>query len=192
MISPGPTERLWSVETSKDVGAPLPDADAPALRRKLLVDGRGVTMRLTWHPEVETCVVSLWHGLVCAASFRLPISEVADLSGFLTTVLGDWSLDVLADRVTRQPHPAAAGPVAAAGSPRASSQPPSSQPPPGQPPSSQPPSAQPPSAQARPAWLPLRDRLPSSLGPFVDRLRRSGQRWRAAGRAEKPPSPPSA
>jgi hypothetical protein len=170
------------VEISKDVGVPGSDADAPALRRKLLVDARGVTMRLTWHPEVETCVVSLWHGLVCAASFRLPISEVADLSGFLTTVLGDWSLDVLADRAAHQPGPAAADAAVPAGSPQSSSQPSSDRPSADRPPS---------------ARLPFLDRLPSSLPPFVERLRRGGQRWRAAGRAEKshptdqPPSPPA-
>lgn len=81
-----------------------PDGEirAGGLRRTILVDERGAALRLTWHPESEMCVVSIWHGGTCAATFRLPVGEVADLGGFLSSVLSDWSLDVLANRATGQ------------------------------------------------------------------------------------------
>ncbi len=48
------------------------------------------------------------------ATFRLPVGEVADLSAFLSCVLSDWSLDVLADRAAAQAGSVAVPPAAAA------------------------------------------------------------------------------
>jgi hypothetical protein len=104
------------VDSSEGAAATLvgDDAGTGAFRQKVLVDPRGVALRLTWHPETETCVVSTWHGGVCTATFRLPVGDVADVSGFLSSVLSDWSLGVLTDRATHQPERTAgqAGPVA--------------------------------------------------------------------------------
>jgi hypothetical protein len=40
-------------------------------------DGRG--LRVSWHPEADVVVLSLWRGGTCAGSFRLPIDEVPEL-----------------------------------------------------------------------------------------------------------------
>ena len=65
-------------------------------------DGRG--LRVSWHPEADVVVLSLWRGGTCAGSFRLPIDEVPELirvlrgglktaydrhRGLLETVFGD-------------------------------------------------------------------------------------------------------
>ena len=40
-------------------------------------DGRG--LRVSWHPEADVVVLSLWRGGTCAGSFRLSIDEVPEL-----------------------------------------------------------------------------------------------------------------
>lgn len=47
----------------------------------VFVDARGDdrALRLTWHPEADLVVLSLWRGNVCAGSFRLPADDVPDL-----------------------------------------------------------------------------------------------------------------
>jgi hypothetical protein len=72
-------------------------------RQEVFVDERGVGLRITWHPERELVVLSIWHGATCTASFRLPVAELPRLNGFLTAVFGDWASDVLAARPER-PH----------------------------------------------------------------------------------------
>ncbi len=44
-------------------------------------DGRG--LRVSWHPDADVVVLSLWRGGTCAGSFRLPIDEVPDLIAVL-------------------------------------------------------------------------------------------------------------
>lgn len=68
-------------------------------RQDVLVDERGVSLRLTWHAERDQVVLSLWHDRVCAASFRLPVEEAPRLAGFLMAAMGDWASGVA--------HPAA-------------------------------------------------------------------------------------
>jgi hypothetical protein len=36
-------------------------------------------MRVSWHPEADVVVLSLWRGPTCAGSFRLRIEEVPQL-----------------------------------------------------------------------------------------------------------------
>ncbi|MGF7236823.1 MAG: hypothetical protein ACQSGP_17945 [Frankia sp.] len=93
--------------------SPAHDPASAGFRQKVLVDRRGAGLRVTWHPEAEICVLSIWRGDVCVGTFRLPIGEVADLSGFLSSVLSDWSLDVLADRAASQVQPPVASSPAA-------------------------------------------------------------------------------
>ncbi len=38
--------------------------------------GGGRALRMTWHPEAEVIVLSLWREKLCTGSFRLPIEEV--------------------------------------------------------------------------------------------------------------------
>src|SRR6266511_456822 len=52
-------------------------------RQVVLVDERGVSLRLTWHAERDQVVLSVWHDGVCAASFRLPVEEAPQVAGFL-------------------------------------------------------------------------------------------------------------
>jgi hypothetical protein len=40
-------------------------------------DGRG--MRVSWHPEADVVVLSLWRGGTCSGTFRLRIDEVPQL-----------------------------------------------------------------------------------------------------------------
>jgi len=40
-------------------------------------DGRG--LRVSWHPEADVVVLSLWRGRTCTGTFRLRIDEVPDL-----------------------------------------------------------------------------------------------------------------
>jgi len=67
-------------------------------RQEVFVDERGVGLRLTWHPERELVVLSVWHDRTCTASFRFAVQELPRLGGFLTAVFGDWAGDVLAAR----------------------------------------------------------------------------------------------
>lgn len=41
--------------------------------------GDGRTLRVSWHPEADLVVLSLWRQGVCAGTFRLPMTEVPDL-----------------------------------------------------------------------------------------------------------------
>ncbi len=55
----------------------------------VLVDDRGGdrALRVTWHPEADVVVLSLWRDNVCAGSFRLPASEVPALIATLASGL---------------------------------------------------------------------------------------------------------
>jgi hypothetical protein len=59
-------------------------------RRDVFIDQRGAGLRVTWHPEHDVLVLSVWHEDRCAGTFRLPIQEVPRLSGLLAATLGDW------------------------------------------------------------------------------------------------------
>ena len=65
-------------------------AQAPGAR-ELFLDERGAGLRVSWHPERELVVLSLWHGDVCTGSFRLPIQDTPRLSAQLAVALGDWA-----------------------------------------------------------------------------------------------------
>jgi hypothetical protein len=59
-------------------------------RRDVFIDQRGVGLRVSWHPEQDVVVLSVWHQDRCAGTFRLPIQDVPRLSGLLAATLGDW------------------------------------------------------------------------------------------------------
>ncbi len=63
------------------------------------MDERGVALRATWHPETETCNLSIWHDHLCVGSFRLDVGDVPDVAGFLTSVMSDWALEVRTERL---------------------------------------------------------------------------------------------
>ena len=41
--------------------------------------GDGRSLRVSWHPDADLVVISLWREGVCAGTFRLPMTEVPDL-----------------------------------------------------------------------------------------------------------------
>jgi hypothetical protein len=55
----------------------------------VFVDDRGGdrALRVTWHPEADVVVLSLWRDNVCAGSFRLPAAEVPALLATLASGL---------------------------------------------------------------------------------------------------------
>ena len=55
--------------------------------RTILLDDRGTGLRLTWHPEPGTAVLSLWRGDRCIGTFRARPADMAALISFLSTVL---------------------------------------------------------------------------------------------------------
>jgi len=55
----------------------------------VFLDDRGGdrALRVTWHPEADVVVLSLWRDNVCAGSFRLPATEVPALLALLASGL---------------------------------------------------------------------------------------------------------
>ena len=41
--------------------------------------GDGRSLRVSWHPDADLVVLSLWREGLCAGTFRLPMDEVPDL-----------------------------------------------------------------------------------------------------------------
>jgi hypothetical protein len=41
--------------------------------------GSGRALRVSWHPESDLVVLSLWQGDTCTGTFRLPVEDVPDL-----------------------------------------------------------------------------------------------------------------
>jgi len=61
------------------IARPLPETGS------VFLDARGGdrALRVSWHTEAGLVVLSLWHGSVCAGSFRLALDEVPDLIDML-------------------------------------------------------------------------------------------------------------
>jgi hypothetical protein len=59
-------------------------------RRDLFLDERGAGLRVTWHPERDLVVLSVWQGESCVGTFRMLVQDVPRLSGLLAAALGDW------------------------------------------------------------------------------------------------------
>jgi hypothetical protein len=49
--------------------------------------GGGRALRVTWHPEADVVVLSLWRENVCAGSFRVPSADVPALLAALASGL---------------------------------------------------------------------------------------------------------
>ena len=74
-------------------------------RRDVFIDERGAGLRVTWHPEHDAVVLSVWHDDRCVGTVRMPVQDVPRLSGLLAAALGDWIAQVSA---VPQPAPAQA------------------------------------------------------------------------------------
>jgi hypothetical protein len=77
-------------------------------RRDVFIDERGAGLRVTWHPEQDVVVLSVWHEDRCAGTFRMPAQDVPRLSGLLVAALGDWVTQL---QVSAVPQPGPAEPV---------------------------------------------------------------------------------
>jgi hypothetical protein len=62
----------------------------------MFLDERGTGLRVTWHPERDLVVLSVWQGEGCVGTFRMSVQDVPRLSGLLAAALGDW-VDQAAD-----------------------------------------------------------------------------------------------
>ena len=56
----------------------------------MFLDERGAALRVTWHPERDLVVLSVWHDDSCVGTFRMPVQDIPRLSGLLAAALGDW------------------------------------------------------------------------------------------------------
>jgi hypothetical protein len=59
-------------------------------RRDMFLDERGTGLRVTWHPERDLVVLSVWQEDRCVGTFRMAVQDVPRLSGLLAAALGDW------------------------------------------------------------------------------------------------------
>ena len=56
----------------------------------MFLDERGTGLRVTWHPERDIVVLSVWQEDSCVGTFRMPVQDIPRLSGLLAAALGDW------------------------------------------------------------------------------------------------------
>jgi len=56
----------------------------------MFLDEREAGLRVTWHPERDLVVLSIWQDDRCVGTFRMPVRDVPRLSGLLAAALGDW------------------------------------------------------------------------------------------------------
>jgi hypothetical protein len=71
-------------------------------RREVFIDQRDAVMRVSWHPEQDLLVLSVWHDDRCVGTFRMPVQDVPRLNALLTAALGEW-----VTQVSSTPQPAA-------------------------------------------------------------------------------------
>jgi len=76
----------------------------------MFLDERGAGLRVTWHPERDLVVLSVWQGDRCVGTFRMSVQDVPRLSGLLAAALGDW-----VDQAGPGPDPGAARGLGAVG-----------------------------------------------------------------------------
>jgi hypothetical protein len=65
------------------------NARAVSTRRDVFLDERGAGLRVTWHPERDLVVLSVWQDDSCVGTFRLSVQDVPRLSGLLAAALDD-------------------------------------------------------------------------------------------------------
>jgi hypothetical protein len=66
------------------------NAHALSTRRDVFLDERGAGLRVSWHPERDLVVLSVWQDDSCVGTFRMSVQDVPRLSGLLAAALGDW------------------------------------------------------------------------------------------------------
>jgi hypothetical protein len=91
--NPGVGPRWGGLETRSGSDHPraVENMGALSTRRDMFLDERGAGLRVTWHPERDLVVLSVWQGDSCVGTFRMPVQDVPRLSGLLAAALGDWA-----------------------------------------------------------------------------------------------------
>src|SRR5215207_726852 len=69
---------------------PVENTRALSSRRDMFLDERGTGLRVTWHPERDLVVLSVWQDDRCIGTFRMSVQDVPRLSGLLAAALSDW------------------------------------------------------------------------------------------------------
>jgi len=77
------------------------NARALPTRRDVFLDERGAGLRVTWHPERDLVVLSVWQDDGCVGTFRMAVEDVPRLSELLAA-----ALDGRADPAETGPDPA--------------------------------------------------------------------------------------
>lgn len=54
-----------------------------AERVEVFEDGRGRVLRVTWHPDAKTVVVSIWKDSTCVGTVHLDVDDASRLSSLL-------------------------------------------------------------------------------------------------------------
>jgi hypothetical protein len=91
-IPGGPQAAAGGLEYRPESDHPSPVENTRALsaRRDMFLDERGTGLRVTWHPERDLVVLSVWQDDSCVGTFRMPVQDIPRLSGLLAAALGDW------------------------------------------------------------------------------------------------------
>lgn len=74
------------------------------IRRQEFQDARddGRSMEVSWHSEEGVLIISLWHGSICRATFRLPIEEAHALIQTIADAQDDAERSISSsDRIDR-------------------------------------------------------------------------------------------
>ena len=87
-----PPRRIGPAARRTEAGhaRPVENTGALSSRRDMFLDERGAGLRVTWHPERDLVVLSVWQGDSCVGTFRMLVQDVPRLSGLLAAALGDW------------------------------------------------------------------------------------------------------
>ena len=56
----------------------------------MFLDERGTGLRVSWHPERDLVVLSVWQDDRCVGTFRMSVQDIPRLSGLLAAALCDW------------------------------------------------------------------------------------------------------
>ena len=56
----------------------------------MFLDERGTGLRVSWHPERDLVVLSVWQDDRCVGTFRMSVQDIPRLSGLLAAALSDW------------------------------------------------------------------------------------------------------
>jgi hypothetical protein len=85
-----PTAGGLEYRLESDHPRPVENTRALSSRRDMFLDERGTGLRVTWHPERDLVVLSVWQDDRCVGTFRMSVQDVPRLSGLLAAALGDW------------------------------------------------------------------------------------------------------